>query len=250
MVYLRTWAYLTLSLGVLAQDNSRQLLPSLQGSSGGSWTHLIDSAAAGGLTGGTTTAINTSGAGGVDFIDCQVGYNNGFSPVLNISDSPGNSYTLCGNNGSAFSQATAHYYVHNPLLSTTHTFTLSTGVTSSFSAILCRCFKGSAASPCDTGHNFVGEGTGADTFKLTSITPSQNGALLLITTSSGTHGSFPQTVDSSFISPVIGIDNDGATTDGVGSSYFIQPTAAAIAPTITFNTVANVGANIVSYLHQ
>lgn len=119
-----------------------------------------------GVNGGTSTAINTTGA---NFISVCV--TRAASVTTTLSDSPGNTFTLLRSDVASGQSASDLYYVYNPTTSATHTFT--TSGTGSKSGVIVQAFGNMASNPLDqqNGANSTGNNT---TFGPGAITPTTN----------------------------------------------------------------------------
>lgn len=173
--------------------------------------------------------INTTGANLIVVFVCTS--NAGSLPTL--VDSKGNTYIpLTQYNGVEYGRL---WYCLNPIVGSGHTFTFTTS-TNSFPRVTVTAWSGIAISSAFDTENGNGSGSNVTSLNTGSVTPSQNGSLIV--TGSG-H-------DFSGVS-AIGINSGftlGPTTPiGLSSqAYLIQMAAAAINPTwnwTTSTTVAN-----------
>lgn len=178
----------------------------------------------GGATGGTTPAIDTTGAKLIAITAAYTG-------SATISDSKGNTYTLALTQGSA--PAISLYYCISPTVDVAHTFTIAASVgaitVAAFSATLTPSVDAGVTSQGNTGgglSHFVGA---------LALTPSTNNTLVV----SG--GNFP----SAYGGTLAGgggfalADNQnyvGGTNYGCDLTYQIQTTATTIAANATTST--------------
>lgn len=167
-----------------------------------------------GQNGGSTSAIDTTGA---NLIVLTVPYYPLLGGTPTVSDSKGNSWTaltLQANQG-----AVRLYYCVSPIVGSGHTFT-ATG-TDIYATIDVLAFSGASASPYDQESGSAFDSPG-------SITPPQDGCLL-VTASSNNGGT--TSVDSGFT----GFTHDFTPGShmGGGIAYLIQSAAAAVNPTWT-----------------
>lgn len=181
---------------------------------------LVASQKAAGLNGGTTPAINTTGA---KLIVISASYFNGVG--ITVSDSAGNTWTPLTATSNGGTQSTRLFYCINPTTSAAHTFTFgSTNVTGS---ITVTAWSASGVA-FDKEVGGFGSGSAITVAGATSgVTPANNGSLLLTgygfgAQVSGAAGSAGWTV---------AVDQSGAGGShfGNGQLYLLQTTAAAIA---------------------
>lgn len=181
---------------------------------------LVSNVRVSGVSGGTTGAIDTTGA---SLLNAAVAFVPSSPPT--ISDSKGNTWTALTNYTSFSVESLQFYYVANPTVGSGHTFTdggLNTISTANFAA-----FSGAATvSPFDVENGAI---NGPSPLQPGSITPSANGEVVLasIADFSGT-----ASVDSGFT-----ITDQAATTGGqyfgCALAYLVQTSAAAVNPTWT-----------------
>lgn len=191
-----------------------------------------------GSVGGTTSVINTVTA---DLIIVAISCWNS-SPAL--SDSAGNTWTLAFQQTapSESAQYLNVYFCFSPTTSASHTFTVGGGTETV--AIDVEAWKGSAGSGSYDQKN-EGGSSSSDTSNATgSITPTANGDLLFFAVA--TDGS------ATGMSPSIGtldanISGVPFANQGLGTAYYVQPTAAAINPTWSWTGSANSATGIVSF---
>lgn len=174
----------------------------------------------------TTTAQNTTGA---NLIVVSIAFYTGPGTGVTVTDSLSNTWTALTAHTSSNHQ-TRQYYCVNPTTGASHTFTLTgpSGFSPNISMI---AVSGAAASPyeSDTGAN--SGSSSVTTIQPGSLTPAENGDLLVSGLVSGNGAS--QAINDSFTAVVAGTGS-GAVGGGLG--YLIQATAAAINPTWTWTT--------------
>lgn len=167
---------------------------------------------AGSASGGTTTAINTSGA---NLIVVSI---SSYTAYSTLTDSNGNTWTALNGyfNSSAFVKL---YYCYAPTVGASHTFTAA-GATN-YPAICVSAFSGAATSPFDVQN---GSATGSPG----SITPSASNGLVI--TASVAQAPGTPTIDSGMtITDVISYSS--GISMGGAMAYIIQTAATAISPT-------------------
>ena len=188
------------------------------------FTHIADRADSLGLNGGTSGAIDSTGA---DLIVLVVAADAGGIPAAtDISDSKGNSYTLIGGATSTNTNLQM-FYCAAPTVGAAHTFTVTK--TGSAAAISIQAWSGAHAVPLDTS-NFAFNNSSA-TLQPGSTTPAGDDGLFVGGWTA--NGAAVLTgVDSSFA-----IDNQqafvGGTSYPVASAYKVQTTGGAENPTFT-----------------
>lgn len=202
-----------------------------------------------GSLGGTTPAVNTTGANLIVLIE-----NDSFSaPVVTLSDNQGNTYTIRANVVSGSSVSVLRFYdCYNPVTNASHTFTASSG-TPSFAALTVLAFSGAADTSGSTGPWVGGPGTGTSgtTSQPGAITIGANNTVVVSATTVVGAGSpdAPGTfsVDSGF---TIGeqMPHYAGRHFGQACAYFIQAIAGNIQPTFTYgNITTSWGAKSVAY---
>lgn len=196
-----------------------------------------------GANGGTTSAIDTTGA---NLIDVCVSHATGTTATL--TDSKSNTYTLIRSDVASGEFILDHYYVYNPTVGSGHTFTIATAtgvkaVVSSFA------FSNMASSPLDktNGNN---DTTNQTSFATGAIVPSMDQEILTacISTWIAPSGTNSYTAPSSFTG-LKQVKYVGSTNFAAATSYLNQSTAASINPTYTWvGTGAAEAASVVSYM--
>lgn len=195
---------------------------------------LTSVAAVGGPNGGTSGAIDTTGA----TLLVQVG---SYQGTITFSDSKGNTWVpLTEQNGTGGKSRIA--YVLNPRVGTGHTFT--TAGTSVFSGVLAAAFSG--ADPTSPFDQENGATSGATNSLATgSITPSQDNELIIAGVwDAGDGGVF--SINGGF---TIAQQNPAAGSNNYGGAlaYLIQTTAAAANPTWSDTNAQMRAATIASF---
>lgn len=184
-------------------------------------TLVATASASPGGTGGTTAAIDTTGA---DLLVFSVGWYEG-GGTLTISDSKGNTWLPCTKHGIGQYATHQFFYAKNALVGAGHTFT-GTGSGSVFPTMVVHAFAGS-----DLAAPFGGEsGTtawGPSSVLSGSVTPTQNGSVVVAAYACLTNpGNSAETVTPAMTMTAVGTAPTGRSLTGV----LIQTTAAAINP--------------------
>lgn len=181
-------------------------------------------AIAGGLSGGTTAAINTTGA---NLIVLAVGSN---ANAVTISDSNSNTYTALTPQSDTASGTTVTsllYYCSSPVVGAGHTFTIAGTLTSGTLAVA--AFSGAASSsPFDVQNGAAGVTTNLGSIQTGSILPSQANELVVSGIAAGVGAATTFSVDSGLtITDQISTGSDTP----VALAYIIQTAASSINPT-------------------
>jgi len=203
-------------------------------------THIA-SAANNGTDSSATATIDSTGANllvvTVSRFDSGV--------AQSFTDSRGNTWTALNERLISSSVRERVYYCLNPSVGASHTFTVS-GVnagsgTSIFPAIAVSAFAGVGGFGSETG----GTQTSSATGQPGSITPIQDGALLVTGESFNVAGT--QSINSGY---KIGAQKNFAsgTSLGVAQAYLIQTTAAAVNPTWSGSTSPRAMTHAVFYI--
>lgn len=172
-----------------------------------------------GSSGGTTPAINATGA---NLLVATVVVATAANPCGAVSDSSGNTWTCLNQYSNSFNRI-AILYVLNPTVSSSQTFTIA----ASNSTVEIAAFSGIKTSSAFDVQNGLGNGSGS-TFQPGSVTPSQNNSLFITTL--GMHGTaVTASIDSGFI--VTDQNPTNGSYYGSALAYFIQGTAVAENPT-------------------
>lgn len=188
-----------------------------------------------GVNGGTTGAIDTTGA---SFLVLAVGwYVGGTAP--SVSDSKSNTWVPLTQQSFGGVSSSRLYYSIAPTVGSGHTFTASGS--SSYSSICVLAFSGSHASPYDQEN---GSGATSSTIQAGSLTPSEDNCLVVAGVCPS-DGSGNISINGGFteydIIWVIG------NNEGCGIGYLIQTTAAAANPTWTMDASSAVTATIATF---
>lgn len=197
---------------------------------------LVSNATASGANGGTTAGIDTSGA------TLLVARITAASGAGTVTDSKSNTWVaLTSANGSTPDETI--YYVANPTVGSSHTFTVSGAA--SFSVIDALAFSGVATTtPFDAENTAAGGGFDNTNAKPGSITPSENNELIVCGFAFDTTQTM--TIDSSMTivsqTPLAGGLNYGGAV-----AYKVQTTAAAINPLWGFSGTTAGGVSIASF---
>lgn len=170
----------------------------------------------GSTSGGTSSAIDTSGA---DLLVINGVCNNGTGPT--ISDNKGNTYILAVN-----SQSNFIWYCRGGVVGAGHTFTIAGA--STFSIAQVTAWSGSLALSVLGPTNQAFNGGAGATFQGGSVTPAATGSLVIAGLQSQPTGLV--TIDSGFTitdqTTIVGGSHFGG-----GQAYLIQSPAAAVNPT-------------------
>ncbi len=204
------------------------------------WSVVGSAKGEGGINGATTSAIDTTGANLVVIsVAGDVSVNS-----LAVSDNKSNTFTSIVLSGSVDGYGKAQlFYCLNPTVGTGHTFTV--GPSSTASGITVLAFSGAAASSALDQYTSNYSTSAATTGTTGSITPSENGEMLVFGGPCGGNG-------TSFSSSSVGTvaQSTTGTTDSdysIGIGYYEQTTATAINPTLTWNSSSVWGATIASF---
>lgn len=181
---------------------------------------VVNTTGVGGVNGGTTPGINTTGASLIILNTASAG-------AVTVSDSNLNTYTNLTAYSNTNSEISRLRYCSNPIVGSGHTF--SVVGTSSFSTIAIIALSGAAlSSPFDTenGNQITALVT---TFQPGSITPSINDCIVVAGVLFYT-GSLSINSGMSIDTTVAGV---GGVNYGCSIAHIIQTTAGAINPTWT-----------------
>lgn len=184
----------------------------------------------------TTASIDTTGASLiVSVISDYVG-----ETASVLTDSEGNTWTVSTATTASNTRCRIAYCVPSST-SASHTFTLS-GPAGMYPSLCVAAFSGTHATPLDQAN---GTGTtGATSAQPGSVTPSEDGELIITGTSHEVVGAL--SVNGGFTI------NDqepsgGGTNIGVSMAYYVQPTAGAINPTWSWTGSNNAAARIATF---
>ncbi len=197
------------------------------------WALIAHTNWASGTAGGTTAAIDTTGADLIVIV--ATAYNATYDTEVTVSDSKGNAWTRATRSpGTAYVIETDIQYVQAPTVGTGHTFTLAGATT--YLAFEVVAFSGSSIFPVDQTNNH--EATGVTSLQAGSITPGSAGELVII--GGGANASAtPPTVDSGF-AVTDAANYDGAHFSGV-LAYLAQGSPAAVNPGISWDGTSTFG---------
>lgn len=185
----------------------------------------------GSISGGTSSAINTTGA---NFIAFAVGYYEQGTGT-GVSDSKGNTYTLLTTYASgAFQTKNFIAYCLNPVVGSGHTFTVGGSNIYSYGQV--SAFSGAAASSVFDTENGQGVTGSFTTVQPGSVTPASNGSLI-VTGLAENESATSFSINAGFtITDQSG--NIGGTQIGGGFAYLVQGSATAVNPTWTLNATS------------
>ena len=173
--------------------------------------------------GGTTTGINTTGAG---LLICVTSYFSGATGVT-MADSKSNTWTPLTAATSANTKCNVYYSVPTSVgASHTASFTGS----SLFPTFYFAAFAFGAASPADQQSTNNGSSTSATS---TSITPSVDNELVIAGVGTNANGAAITAPGGSFTTINSTLAASSGNAIGGGAAYWIQTTASAASPTWT-----------------
>lgn len=190
-----------------------------------------------GSSGGTSTiTLNTTGA---DFLVAVVAaVRSIYFPSL--SDNYGNTWTkLIGEQAGTNETYAGLYYVQNPTVGSDHVITLGSDA---YNTVDVLAFSGMATASVADQNNYAtaGETTSVPTG---SITPSENGCLIIAGLGSSIAGNTAPTINDSFTVDYAASSNSSNYAD-IGAAYLVQATAAAIDPTWTLASAGGSTASV------
>lgn len=189
------------------------------------WTKITSRIDYLGVNGGTTTAIDTTGA---DFFIVAVSsYTVGTGGSETVTDSVGNTYTaLTAKSNASYETIRLFYSYGSPHAS--HTFTYSD--TSCYAHVAVIAFSGSHATPFDQQNGV--DSTGAvTTLSPGSVTPSENDELVICALGMYSNWNVSLSIDSGFT-----IEKSATAILSVAIAYKIQTTAGAENPAWSWTT--------------
>lgn len=194
----------------------------------------------GGVSGGTTTAMNTTGA---NLIVLYVSYYHDYVGSLTISDSKGNTWTALTGSGTTTSVGCKFYYCLNPTVGSGHTFT--SGGTA-YSSIHASAWSGAHASATLDQQNGA-TGTSVTSLSTGSVTPTEDNELIIYGCSGGTSTSADITAVNVGTLEDHWPGNVAADSYAGGVGYEIQTTATARNPSFTNAITTTLAARIVTF---
>lgn len=207
-------------------------------SGGGSPIALVAHAGAGSSGGGnvTTSAMDTSGA------SLLVAAVSAASGTPGLSDSKGNTWVqMAAEQGGK----TTMFYVKNPTVGSGHTFSTTMGA-GSFGSIAVVAFSGTNTTQNVDQTNGFASG-GGTTFQPGSVTPSQNGEVIVTSTAPSSNPS-TASIDSGFtITDFISFLSGNHF--GIGLAYLVQTTAGVVNPTWTLSVANAQAGSIGTFKH-
>ncbi len=196
---------------------------------------------------GTTPAITTTGA---TLLVVAIANFGALASGITVTDSKGNIWhTITASPFATTSYSVTIFYSYNSgggalVLGTGHTATISGGA---FEGIVFAAFNGTLASgstPLDQQN--TNGATAATPYSSGSITPTQNGCLVLSTAGQNTTNGVQLTVNGNFTLGATFAKTASAAECGL--AYYVQPTAGSVAATWTDLSGNCVGAAIASFL--
>lgn len=196
-----------------------------------------------GANAGTTASFDSTGA------TLLVVYVNATaaSGTIAVTDSKSNTWTSLTAQTFSGNQKSVFHYAANPTVGSAHTFTAT--LTGGFPIIQAFAFIGAkTSSPFDVENGAVGTGS-QTTIQPGSITPTQNGDLIICGITTG--GAFATTgnvqIDyevASIYTNGQGITSVGGTNYGMFTAWAVQQTAGATNPTFTLDNGSGINANM------
>lgn len=192
------------------------------------WAVVASVAASGTSNAVTSGGINTTGA---DLIVVTTSDYDGVA-ATSLTDSKSNTWTkLTTRDSAGLTGRNVIYYCYNPIVGSGHTFSLSQSI--SFPALSAIAFSGSASTPFDVENGATN--SSSNTIATGSITPSQNGEMVVAGVNWNDGGSHPGSTVSITASMTIPVQTPPVSGSCFGSAiaYIAQNTAAAINPTWT-----------------
>jgi hypothetical protein len=198
-----------------------------------------------GFSGGTTSAIDTTGAtlliAAISYYDLGSG--------VNLSDSKSNTWTLVSPEADeGYTRMAVYVATGSITVGSGHTVTQNGGTT--LTSVSFSAWSGTHASPVDQENEGVA-GAGSSTIQPGSITPTQDGSLVICAVAfeptSNPFTGLPSSDDASM--SLLGEAWTNTNGFGITVRYKIQATAAAINPTVTYgDTCAKIAAKAISFL--
>lgn len=181
--------------------------------------HVADAIAGTSVFGGTTSAIDTTGA---DFLVAVISWYSGSGGNPTLSDNYGNAWTPLTTQTDSTPSNVRIYYCASATVGTGHTFTVS-GV-SIFAGLYAAAFSGVRATPFDQESGSTG--SGVTSVQPGAITPVAAGSLVIAGLEFlGSSGA----IDGGFTGSVL--DYVPGSYLGTGGAYLIQTLAVAANPT-------------------
>lgn len=215
----------------------------VSGSAGTAAIAVVDHVCAASADGAdvTTGSLNTTGASLV--VMFVASYAAVAMPT--ISDSKGNTWTARTRYGPGAALSSSNFfYAQNPTVGSGHTFTATGPGINDYPAICIIAFSGTATTSVYDVENGNNGSIGQSTIQPGSVTPSQNGEVVLTGVTSTDTGTV--SINSGFTiadqTPnAVGLNFGGAL------AYKIQPTAAAVNPTWTLSGSFDVSSSAATF---
>lgn len=184
----------------------------------------------------TTAAVDMSGSDVIYIATSDYAFVG--AVLTSLTDNLGNSYPLIRSQTQAGGPRISIYRCYSPsgaLSSMTFTYP---SITNSYPGIIAAGFSGTSGAAVDH-QNSAGWGglSGTTSQQPGSITPTQNGELIIVAANVFVATATP-TINSGFSAAIFQQSNAGQTYSMM-MSYYIQPTASAINPTITFTPLGS-----------
>lgn len=177
--------------------------------------------------GGDSDAVDSTGANLI--VVCIHRFT---TSALTVTDSKGNTYTALTSYQTSMASGIRFYYCLNPTVGSGHVFTVAG--TGAFPTITALGFSGVAASsPYDKENGALHGGPGTSR-QTGSVTPAENGSLIVAGATLGAAVSSPSVNSSMTLQETVAAV--GGSYMGALAAYYVQPTAAAINPTFSWTT--------------
>jgi len=199
-----------------------------------SFSLIVSTESTGSTTGGTSTAVDTTGA---DLIVISASTYESLGGT--ISDNKSNTWTALTRYYRLNNGAVRLYYCVSPTVGTGHTFTVSGTCYGSVSVAAFSGVKTSDAFEVQSGSN--GAGTSANPG---SITPANDGALLVFGNSLNSATGY---LSSLSVGEVLQYLLAGGTWYGNAIGYYVQSTSAAIDPTFNFSASSEYAVTVAAF---
>jgi len=202
---------------------------------------VANTAAQGTTSGATTSGIDTTGANLLVVVLATYQA----TTEAAISDSKSNTWTgLTASHDGSVSR-TRIFYCLNATVGASHTFTCSQA--SSFSSLAVSAWSGVITSSAFDVGNGANSFTAVTSIATNSVTPSENGSLLITGGCWASVGAPDSSSINNSFSVLNALGNVSGQSFGVLHGYRIQTTAAAVNPTISWTTLSGVSVSIATF---
>ncbi len=192
-------------------------------------------------SGGTGTSYTTSGIDttGANLLVVSVAAYNAIFPVT-VTDSKSNTWNALGATDNGGSGRQQLFWCTPTTVGSGHTFTVTAGA-ALYGGLTAMAFSGAAASsPFDVQNG----GTGTGTTSTGSVTPTENGSLLVYGLNIGQVGDYSSVSIGTTLHSWAHV---GSVRFGSAAAYYVQSTAAAINPSFTISTSVGGAARIAAF---